>query len=98
MLSRGSPRGNPFLGFTSTSRTLFGPSASHPGPGRFFRFRPGAGLPAVELERLPFGWKYSPYFCRTTLARALQGLLPLGLLLVHHLLDFLLIYTDEGIL
>ena len=87
-----------YSGFTSTSRTLSGPSASHPGPGSFFLFRPGLGLPAVELGRLPFSWKYSPYFCPTALARVLQGVLPLGMRLVHYLDDFLLVYTDEGVL
>ena len=32
------PRGSPFSGYTSTSRTPFGSSASHPGPRGFFAF------------------------------------------------------------
>ena len=38
---------------------------------RIFGFRPGPGMPTVELEHLPFGWKYSPYFCQTAVARVL---------------------------
>ena len=69
-----------------------------PGVPRIFRLRPGLGLPAVELERLPFGWKYGPHFCQTALARVLQVLLPPVVLLVHYLDDFLPLYTDEGVL
>ena len=65
---------------------------------RIFRFRPSPGLPAVELERLPFGWKQSPYFCQTAQLRVLHGVLPPGVLLVHYLDDFLVAYTEEGVL
>ena len=65
---------------------------------RIFCFRPGLGLLAVELERLPFGWKNSRYFYQTALARVLQGVLSPGFLLVHCLDDFLLVYTEEGVL
>ena len=69
-----------------------------PGPAGFFRFRPGPGMPTLELERLPFRWKYSPYLCQKALARVLQGVLPLEVLLVHSLDDFMLIDTDKGVL
>ena len=42
--------------------------------------------------------KYCPYFCKTALARVLQGVPPLGVLVVHHLDNFLLVYTEEGVL
>ena len=69
-----------------------------PGARIIFQFRPGPGLPAVELERLPFGWKHRPYFCQTALARILQGVLPPGVMLVHYVDDLLLAYTEEGVL
>ena len=65
---------------------------------RIFRFRPGPGLPAIELERLPFGQKYSPCFCQMPLLRVLRGVLPPRIPLVHYLDDFLLVYTEEGVL
>ena len=58
-------------------------------------------FPAIELERLPFGLKYTPYFSQTTLVWVLQGAHPPpphGMLLVHYLDDFLPVSTDEGVL
>ena len=64
---------------------------------RIFRSPPDPGPPVVELGRLPFGLKDNPYFCHTALARVLRGVLPPGVLLVHYLDDFLLVYTEEGV-
>ena len=68
------------------------------GARQIFRFRPAPGAPPVALSRLPFGWKYSPYLCQTSLARILRGVLPPEILLVHYLDDFLLIFTDREVL
>ena len=68
------------------------------GARQVFRFRPAPGAPPVALSRLPFGWKYSPYLCQTSLARILQGVLPPEILLVHYLDDFLLVFTDREVL
>ena len=69
-----------------------------PGARQIFRFRPAPGAPPVALSRLPFGWKYSPYLCQTSLARILRGVLPPEILLVHYLDDFLLVFTDSQVL
>ena len=65
---------------------------------RIFRFRPAPEAPPVALSRLPFGWKYSPYLCQTSLARVLRGVLPPEILLVHYHDDFLLVLTDREVL
>ena len=52
----------------------------------------------MALLHLPFGWKYSPYFCQAGLARVLRAVLPPGILLVHYLDDFLLVFTDREVL
>ena len=64
----------------------------------FFRLWPGPGLPALEREPLPLGWKYSPYFRHTARAGVLQVVVPRGVPLVHYLDDFLLVYTKAGVL
>ena len=68
------------------------------GARQVFRFRPAPGAPPVALSRLPFGWKYSPYLCQTSLACILRGVLPPEILLVHYLDDFLLVFTDREVL
>ena len=65
---------------------------------QIFRFRPAPGVPPVALSRLPFGWKYSPYLCQTSLGRILRGVLPPEILLVHYVDDFLLVFTDREVL
>ena len=72
-------------------------AASHPRYGEFFDSG-RARVFRLLRWRLPFGRKYSPYFCQLALARVLQGVLPSGVLLVHYLDDFLLVYTEEGVL
>ena len=47
VLCRGSPRGNPYSGFTPISRALFGHRLP-PGARRFFCFWPGQGCVAVR--------------------------------------------------
>ena len=68
------------------------------GARQVFRFRPAPGAPPVALSRLPFGWKYSPYLCQTSLARILRGVLPPEILLLHYLDNFLLVFTDREVL
>ena len=68
------------------------------GARQVFRFRSAPGAPPVALSRLPFGWKYSPYLCQTSLARILGGVLPPEILLVHYLDDFVLVFTDREVL
>ena len=57
------PPGQPLFAVQIDLKDAFWSFRLPPQARRIFRFRPGPGLPAVELERLPFGWKYSPYFC-----------------------------------
>ena len=78
-------------------RTRFLVLLSAPWGPETFPFSARPGLPAMELERLPFGSKYSPYLCLTALARVLQGVLPPRVLLVHYLDDCLLVYTNREV-
>ena len=45
---------------------------------RIFRFytRQGGGL--VSLDRLPFGWAFSPFICQELLGRVVRGIVPEG--------------------
>ena len=47
---------------------------------------------------MPFGSKYSPYLCQTSLARILRGVLAPEIILVHYLDDVLLVFTDREVL
>ena len=88
----------PLLGVHIDLKNAFWSFRQPPQARRIFRFRPGPGLAPVELGRLPSGWKYNPYFCQTALASVLQGVLPPGVLLVHYLDVFLLVYSDWEVL
>ena len=83
-------------GSTLTSKMRFGAFACPRVRAKFFASGPPPG--PVALSRLPFGWKYSPYLCQTSLARILRGVLPPEILLVHYLDDFSLVFTDREVL
>ena len=65
---------------------------------RIFRFytRQGGGL--VSLDRLPFGWAFSPFICQELLGRVVHGIVPEGVYLVHYLDDFILLSCDRDLL
>ena len=63
-----------------------------------FRLCSGPSGRVVGLGILPFGWKYSPFICQQTLAQIVERVLPLDILLVHYLDDFLLVHHDKGYL
>ena len=64
-----------------------------------FRLRSGPSGRVVGLGRLPLGCKYSPYICQQAFARLVEQALPLDILLVHYLDDFLLVHHhDRGYL
>ena len=65
---------------------------------RIFRFytRQGGGL--VSLDRLPFGWAFSPFICQELLGRVVRGIVPQGVYLVHYLDDFILLSCDRDLL
>ena len=68
-----------------------------PGSARtLFRFRSCPNREVVGLGRLPFGWKCSPYICQHALAHLVEQALPLGILLLYNLDDFLLVHYDRG--
>ena len=78
---------NAFWSFvlTELARTIF---RSRSGPSRRF----------VDLGRLPFEWKCSPFIRKQTLARMVERVLPPDILPVHYLDDFLLVHHDKGYL
>ena len=58
---------------------------------RAFRFRATGGGTVYSLDRLPFGWKYSPIICQFALSEIVTPLILEGILLLHYMDDFLLI-------
>ena len=56
------PLGEPLFAVHIALKNAFWSFCLPPWACQIFRFRLGPGMPTVELKRLPFGWKYSPYF------------------------------------
>ena len=56
-----------------------------------FRFRDRPGGQVFALDRLPFGWKFSPIFCQRILGGSVRPLVPPHMELLHYLDDFLLV-------
>ena len=63
---------------------------------RVFRFRATGGGTVYSLDRLPFGWKYSPIICEFALSEIVTLLIPEGIVLLHYMDDFLLIGPDPA--
>ena len=49
--------------------------------------RGGGGV--YSLDRLHFGWKYSPIICQFALSEIVPPLIPKGIVLLHYMDDFL---------
>ena len=65
---------------------------------RAFRFRATGGGTVYSLDRLPFGWKYSPIICQFALSELVTPLIPKEIILLHYMDDFLLIGPDPAVL
>ena len=63
-----------------------------------FGERVGPGGPIGAATRLPFGWKFSPYFCRHILGDLLRADVPTGVELVPYLDNFVLVSTYKLLL
>ena len=77
----------------------FGHSNCRGRPAEFLDFIPsrgGGGL--VSLDRLPFGWAFSPFICQELLGRVVRDIVPEGVYLVHYLDDFILLSCDRDLL
>ena len=56
----------------------------------------GGGGAVYSLDRLPFGWKYSPILCQLALSEIVSPLIPEGIVLLHCMDDFFLIGPDPA--
>ena len=56
----------------------------------------GGGETVYRLDRLPFGWKYSPTICQFALSEIVTPLIPKEIILLHCMDDFLLIGPDPA--
>ena len=65
---------------------------------RIFRFYTSQDSGLVSLDRLPFGWAFSPFLCQQLLGRVVQGAVPDGVFLVHYLDDFILLSANRMLL
>ena len=65
---------------------------------RIFRFLTHQKGGLVSLDRLPFGWAFSPYLCQEILGRVVGDAVPDGVFLVHYLDDFILLSSDKPLL
>ena len=65
---------------------------------RNFRFYTHQRGGLMSLDRLPFGWAFSPYLCQETLGRVVGDAVPDGVFLVHYLDDFILLSSDRCLL
>ena len=61
---------------------------------RIFRFYTSQDSGLVSLDRLPFGWAFSPFLCQQLLGKVVQGAVPDGVFLVHYLDDFILLSAN----
>ena len=52
----------------------------------------------LSLDRLPFGWAFSPYLSQEILGRVVGDAVPDGVYLVHFLDDFNLLSSDKHLL
>ena len=52
----------------------------------------------MSLDRLPFGWAFSPNLCQELLGRVVRDVVPEGVYLVHYLDDFILLSDDRDLL
>ena len=59
-----------------------------------FRFRARPGGQVFALDRLPFGWKFPPFFCQRILGDLVRPLIPPHMELLRYLDDFLLVGSD----
>ena len=59
-----------------------------------FRFRDRPGGQFFALDRLPFGWKFSPIFGHRILGDSVRPLVPPHMELLHYLNDFLLVGSE----
>ena len=48
------------------------------------------------MDRLPFGWKFSPIFCQRILGDLVRPLVPPHMELLHYLDNFLLVGSDPA--
>ena len=67
-----------------------------PGMRAAFRFRDRPGGQTFALDRLPFGWKFSPIFCQRILGDLVRPLVRPHMELLHYLNDFLLVGSDPA--
>ena len=65
---------------------------------RTFRFYTHQRGGLVLLDRLPFGWAFSPYPCQEIPGRVVGDAVPDGVFLVHYLDDFFLLSSDRCLL
>ena len=56
-----------------------------------FRFRARPGGQVFALDRLPFGWKFSPIFCQRIFGDLVKPLIPPHMELLHYRDGFLLV-------
>ena len=63
---------------------------------RFVFVQRGGGGTVYSLDRLPFGWKYSPIICQFALSEIVTPLIPKEIILLHYMDDFLLIGPDPA--
>ena len=59
-----------------------------------FRFRSRPRGQVFALDRLPFGWQFSPIFCQRTLGDLVRPLVPPHMELLHYLDDFLIVGSN----
>ena len=52
----------------------------------------------MSLDRLPFGWAFSPYICKELLGRVVCGIVPEVVYLVHYLDDCISLSCDRDLL
>ena len=43
------------------------------------------------MRRMPFGWNFSPMLCQLPLQKAIEGIVPPHMIILHYLDDFLLL-------
>ena len=65
---------------------------------RIFRFYTKHGGGLVSMDRLPFGWAFSPFICQELLGTVVRGIVPEGVYLVHYLDDFISFSCDRDLL
>ena len=44
-----------------------------------------------RMCHMPFSWKFSPLLCQLALQKVIKGIVPLHMIIVHYLDDFLLL-------